>query len=204
MATKLIADQRQRHRLEQRDVERGRRRRVGGVVQEQAGGQAEDRLQQVLPARLHAVRVALDDLDPVVVPADRAERDHHRQHQPHVAVAQVAPQQHRGEHGEQDQRAAHGRRAGLGEVRLRAVLADRLAALERGQPADHRRAPPQRQRQRGQRAEDAAEGEVAEQPEQALQLLQPAGEFKQHAAFPPRCAQQRGDDRDPSRCRASP
>ena len=32
--------------------------------------------------------------------------------------------------GEQDQRAAHGRRAGLGEMRLRAFVADRLPALD--------------------------------------------------------------------------
>src|SRR3546814_21166830 len=85
-------------------------------------------------------------------------------------------------------------------MRLRAVAADRLAALVLGQAADHRRAPPQRQRERGQRAEDAAEGEVAEQAEQVVELLQPACELKQHARHPRcRAAPRR---REPSPCPA--
>jgi hypothetical protein len=51
--------------------------------------------------------------------------------------------------------------------------------------ADHRRAPPQRQEQRGQRGQDAAEGQVAEQAEEASPALQPARQFKQHRWSPP-------------------
>ncbi len=180
------ADQRQRDGLEHRDVKRDRRRDVGGVVQEQAGRQAEDRLQQILPARFQPIRVATHDLDPVVVPADRTEADHHRQHQPHIAITQVAPQQHRQGDGEQDQRAAHGRRAGLGKkcvcgpswrigwpplnwasLRITAgpIHNDRNSAVNA--------------------AKNAAEGQIVEQPEQALQLLQPTGQLKQHGMRPP-------------------
>jgi hypothetical protein len=64
------------------------------------------------------------------------------------------------------------------------VLADRLAALELGKLADHRRAEPQRQEQGRQRGKDGAERLVVEQPEQALQLLQPSSQFIQHAGIP--------------------
>src|SRR3546814_6280744 len=46
-----------------------------------------------LPARFEPVRVAAHDLDPVVVPADRAKAEQHPQHHPDVTISQIAPQQ---------------------------------------------------------------------------------------------------------------
>ncbi len=67
---------------------------------------------------------------------------------------------------EQDQRAAHGRRAGLGEVRLRTVVAHRLADLVGGELADHQRAEDQRDRERGEAGEHRAQRDVVEHVEQ--------------------------------------
>ena len=65
----------------------------------------------------------------------------------------------------EDQRAAHGRRAGLGQMRLRPVVAHHLADLVARQPRDHLRADDQRERERGDRREDRAERQVREDVE---------------------------------------
>ena len=66
----------------------------------------------------------------------------------------------------QDQRAAHGRRAGLGEVRLRPVVAHRLADLVGGELADHVGPEDQRHRERGEAGEHRAQRDVVEDVEQ--------------------------------------
>ena len=69
----------------------------------------------------------LGDLEIVVVEADRAEAERHQQHHPDIDAAEVGPQQRRADDARQDHQAAHRRRAGLLEMRLRSVGADRLA-----------------------------------------------------------------------------
>ena len=91
-------------------------------IQEQRRAQPEHRLPEIFPARDEAATVLLHQLLVVVDEADRAEGGVTHQHQPDVAGWQVRPQQGRDGNGGEDQRAAHGRRAGLGQVRLRAVL----------------------------------------------------------------------------------
>ena len=81
----------------------------------------------------------------------KAEGD--EQGHPHVVVPEVAPQQDRDPDRDQDQRAPHGRRARLGEVRFGAVVAHGLADLLRRQPADDAGAGDQRDRQRGEGGE---------------------------------------------------
>jgi hypothetical protein len=98
------------------------------------------------------------------------------QHDPDEAVRQVEPQQRGEGDGEQHQHAAHGGRAALGQVRLHAVAAHRLADLQRGEPADHPRAGGQADQQRGHRGHHGAEGEVLEHAQEAefrRQRLQP-------------------------------
>ena len=46
---------------------------------------------------------------------------------------------------DEDQRAAHGRRAGLGQMRVRPVVAHHLADLVARQARDHRRSDEERQ-----------------------------------------------------------
>jgi hypothetical protein len=74
-----------------------------------------------LPARREALRIAVDDLAPVVDPAHGAEAERDEQDDPHEAVGEIAPQQRGDDDRYQDQRAAHRRRAGLRKMRLRAV-----------------------------------------------------------------------------------
>jgi hypothetical protein len=128
-----------------------------------------------LPATGQAVRVTIDDLLPVVVPADDAVAQGDDQNGPHVFVGQVAPEQRRDADGDQDQHAAHGRRAGLDEVGLRAVVAHRLADLLGSQPADDGRAGGQRQQHGGHRGKHRAQRDVVEDVEKANVLGEPLG-----------------------------
>jgi len=75
----------------------------------------------------------------IQVPADAAEADGDQHHHPQEAVGQVAPQQRGDDDRHDDQRAAHRRRAGLGQVRLRAVIAHCLPDLHPRKPRDHPR-----------------------------------------------------------------
>src|SRR6185295_12489954 len=102
----------------------------------------------------------------------------------HQAVRQVAPQQRGEADRHQDQRAAHGRRAGLGEVRARALLAHRLADLVRGELADHVGAENQRHRERGEAGEHRAQRDVVEHVEQPEILGEPLRKLEQHQCPP--------------------
>ena len=68
---------------------------------------------------------------------------------------------------DQDQHAAHGRRAALGQVRLHAVVADRLADLQLGQAADHPGPEGQADQQRRHGRHHRAEGQVLEDAQEA-------------------------------------
>ncbi len=96
-------------------------------------------LQGVLPARRESFAVLVLELAPVIDETDRAEARGHEQHGPDIAVGQVGPQQGRDHERNQDQGAAHGRRAGLAQVRLRTQFADGLADLPLGHVPDEQR-----------------------------------------------------------------
>ena len=85
-----------------------------------------------------------------------------RHHQPHKRVGQVAPQQRRHQDGDADQHAAHGRRAALFLVALRAFFADVLADLKLPQPLDDERPDQQPDQQRRQARKHAAKRQIAE------------------------------------------
>ena len=101
--------------------------------------EGEEELEEQLPARREAERAALDDLDEVVGEADRgaAERDAEDGQALRVAVGEDEVGD--ADRGEDDQ-AAHRRRAGLGVVLLRPLLADVLAELPHPQVLDELRA----------------------------------------------------------------
>ena len=69
--------------------------------------------------------------------------------------------------GDDDQRAAHGRRAGLGQMRARPVVAHHLADLVARQARDHRRARPAAPAQRRHHRQDRAQRQVREHVKRA-------------------------------------
>jgi len=166
--------------LEHRDDQGGFHCAWRRGVQEDRCAQAEHRLPEILPAAWQPLGVFLDHFAVVIDPADGAEQQGHQQHHPDVAVVQVGPQQGADADGRQDQRAAHCRGAGLGQVRLRAVITNRLTNLQVLQGADHPRPQKQRQRQRGQHTQDPAQGQVLKDREAFVELLQILSQQQQH------------------------
>ena len=130
-------------------------------------GEGRQKLVAQLGARGQAEVAAVHDLQIVVGKSDGAEGQRRDHGDPDEAVAQVGPQQRRDQHADNDQHAAHGRRAGFLLVGLRAVLADVLADLEFTQAANHRRADDEADEQRGQAGEGGAEGQIAKDSERA-------------------------------------
>src|SRR6185369_7190127 len=94
------------------------------------------------------------------------------------------PRQDRDDDGDEDQEAAHRRRAALGEVALRTVGADRLALpLGRAQPADELRTQqkPDEQRRRARRTR--AKADVADEVQDAGEA-ELVGDHVEHAKPP--------------------
>src|SRR5439155_6114613 len=84
----------------------------------------------------------------------------------------------------EDEQAAHGRRAALGEVALRTVGADRLTlALADPQPADEPRAEQQADQQRGRARRTGAEADVADEVERGGEA-ELGGDHIEHARPP--------------------
>src|SRR5206468_6716434 len=104
-----------------------------------------------------------------------------QQARPDVRVGELLPRQDGDRHRDQDQQAAHGRSAALGEVALRAVGADRLAlALGRSQPADEPRAEHQADDERRRARRARTEADVADEVEDAGEA-EPLGDHVEHA-----------------------
>src|SRR5690606_26632525 len=158
--------------LEERQDQGGLCGGVGGQIKDHGGDQTEYRLPEILPARRQTAGVLLDHLAVVIHPADGAEADGHTQHHPDIEVAQVRPQQGTDGDGGEDQGAAHGRGTLLGQVRLGTIVAHGLADLAQLQGADHPGTEEQRHAQGSQHAEDAAQGQVLENTEAGVKLLQ--------------------------------
>ncbi|MNZ28249.1 hypothetical protein D3C78_454750 [compost metagenome] len=151
-----------------------------GHVQEDCCAEAEHRLPEILPAAWQAARVLLDHLAVVIDPADCAEQQSDDQHHPDITVGQVGPQQGTDADRGKNQCATHGRGAGFGQVRLRAVVTDRLTDLANLQGTDHPWAQAKGQRQRGQYTKDPAQGQVLEDREAFVELLQILSQQQQH------------------------
>ena len=144
-------------------------RRGAELDQHDGGDQADAALaQQLQPAGQAAAR-ALGELEIVVGEADQPVAQGDDQHDPDIAVAQVRPEQRGRGQRQQDQHAAHGGRALLGQqVALGPVQADRLAlALLPLQPADQGRADQEADQERRHHRAAGAEGDVADDVEGA-------------------------------------
>ncbi len=135
--------------------------------------QTDDRLPEILFARRHPARVFVDHLAVIVDPADHAEAERDEHHDPDETVGQIGPQQRRHGNAEQNQHAAHSRRTGFDEVRLRTVFTNGLADLHRGQLADHRRATDEPDQQRGDGGHHRTESQITEHAQEACVILQP-------------------------------
>src|SRR6185312_16781842 len=99
-------------------------------------------------------------------------------------VARIAPEDRRQEHAEEDEGAAHRRRAALLEVRLRAVLPDDLADLLLLELADEPGREEEGEEHRRDGRGDGAEREVAEDvqpPEPFGPVAQWKEELVQHS-----------------------
>jgi hypothetical protein len=117
------------------------------------------------------------DFAVVVDPADRAKGDRHGQHDPHETVRKVTPQQRGDDDRNEDQRAAHRRRAGLRKMRLGTVGPNGLADFVRRELAYHRGADDERKYERGQACEHRAQRDVIEDIEDANVFTEPLSEL---------------------------
>ena len=109
----------------------------------------------------------LSHLEIVVVKADRAEAERDEQNHPNIDGGDVGPQQRRTDDSAQDHQAAHCWRAGLLEVGLRSVSADRLAlTLPEAQGIDNLRAKDEDNQRRSDQRATGAESNVAENIEE--------------------------------------
>jgi hypothetical protein len=116
------------HALEEWDGQLGREVLGCDDHDRHRGNEADADLEGQLHAPGQALAVALGQLEEVVAEADRAIADGHPQHDPDIAIRQIGPEQRGDREREQDQHAAHGRCALLGEeVALRPVEADGLS-----------------------------------------------------------------------------
>ena len=118
------------------------------------------------------------DLQIIVIEADQAETERHREHDPDVGVARIGPQHRRHHDAAKDHQPAHGRRTGLAdEMRLWPVAADRLAlALPQPQMIDDPRAEQEYEDQRRQQRAAGSHREITEDVEdreRAGQIGQP-------------------------------
>ncbi len=119
-------------------------------------------LPEQLGARCQAQASLLDDLDVVVGEANRSKSQCGKDGNPDEGVGGIAPE-HRGQQNRNpDEHAAHGGSAGLLQVRLWPVVADKLADLKLAQLLNHPWTDEQRDQQRRERGKGGAEGEVAE------------------------------------------
>ena len=109
----------------------------------------------------------LGHLQIVVVEADEAEAERHRQHDPDIGIERIGPQHGRDHQPGQDHQPAHGRRALLGDqMRLRPVAADRLAlALAQPQIVDDPGPEQEHEQRAGHHRAAGAERDVAEHVE---------------------------------------
>ena len=164
--------------LEERDRERRRGDVAAEPDQRVTGGERDDRLEQQAQAAAEAGRGLLGHFQIIVIEADEAEAERHREHDPDIGIERIGPEQGRDHEPGQDHQPAHGGRALLGDdVRLRTVGADRLAlALPQPQMIDDPGAEQEHEQRAGHDGAAGAEGDVAEHVEERAQRAEPRRE----------------------------
>jgi hypothetical protein len=156
----------------QRQLVRERRRR--DLRDDDAGDPGDERLDGEARAAREALVGLLRDLEVVVVEADGAEAHGHQDDGPHIGVGEVRPQKGRDQHARDDHEPAHGGRAALRQqMRLRAVLADRLPlALLEAEQRDDRRSEPEHEQNGRRRGAARPKRDVTEDVERTQNLAE--------------------------------
>ena len=179
--------ERQEDVLEERHRETGRERRRGQLHDPERAGAADgDERKQFRPPAQPVARVP-GQLEIVVGEADGTESERDEEHRPHIGVGEIGPQERRDAGREQDQHAAHGRRALLGDqMARRAVRPDRLAlALVAPEAPDDGRAEDEADEQRRHDGAARPQGDVAEQVERPELVGQRKQQVIEHGPMPP-------------------
>ena len=116
----------------------------------------------------------LGHLQIIVVEADEAEAERHRQHDPDIGIERIGPQQRRDHQSRQDHQPAHRGRALLAdEMRLRTVGADRLAlALAKPQMIDDPGTEQEDEQRAGHHRPAGAKGDVAKHIQKRVESAQ--------------------------------
>ena len=96
----------------------------------------------------------------VINPANQAKAKSHRQYNPDIDIFQIGPQQSADKHRHQDQRTAHGWRAGFAQMTLRAITANCLTHLQTVEQSDHSRSERPTDCQCGDHRKNSAQGEI--------------------------------------------
>ena len=111
----------------------------------------------------------LRHLQVIVIEADEAETERHREHDPDIGIGRIGPQQRRDDQSRQDHQPAHGGRALLGdEMRLRAIRPDRLAfALAKTKVVDDPGTEQKHEQSAGEHRAAGAKGDVAKDVQQS-------------------------------------
>ena len=122
-----------RNRLGERSARRNGKRKY----KVEGCGKADHGLPRELLPRAHALGIVVHDLAVVVDPADGAVAERHEEHDPDEAVGEIGPEQSRNRDGEENERAAHRRRAVLDEMGLGPVGAHGLSEMQVLKAGDH-------------------------------------------------------------------
>src|SRR5690606_14242504 len=142
----------------------------------------DDEAEQETDPRRDALGVLLGHLGIVVGKADQPEGQRHQQHDPDIGNVEPRPEKGGDQERRQDQQAAHGGRAGLGEMALRAVVADRLALALLPAPKVDQRAPEQEaEDQRSGEGPAGAEGDVAKKVEEPAVISETRKPVQHHS-----------------------
>ena len=177
------AAQRRPHVFQKGDSQRAVESGLRG--QPRGRGQGDDGLRGEFLLAAQTGRTLAAKFLVVVQKTDQPEAQRDAQHQPDVGIRQVGQQHGRQTQRKQDQGTAHGRRAGLALVFGRAVLADGLADLQRGQPADQPGPQHERDAERQQRRQQRPKRDVAEDVEHGVRRVQRIQGRVQHYAPSP-------------------
>ena len=159
------------HVLQEGHRERRRGRVAAEPHQRVAGHQRNHAFDEQPQLAGEAAMALFCHLQIIVIEADEAEAERHRQHDPDIGVQRIGPQQRRDDEAGENHQPAHRRRALLGDqVRRRPVGADRLAlALPQPQMVDDPRAEQEHEQRARHHRPAGAERDVAKHVEGAAE-----------------------------------
>ena len=154
--------------------------RFCGSVEKYRRQKTANGLPEIFLAYAQALRILSHQLAVIIHPANGTEEQRGEQHHPHKAIVQIRPQQGGDKHGDENERAAHGRCAGLGKMRLRTIAAHHLPYVVLGELADQRRTDQETDGKRREYAENGAQRQISKNVERRDIARQPVEESVEH------------------------